>query len=166
MSGIIRHISDLHLLHPAMALHRGFKGVDEHDEFIIDRWNSVVNKRDVTWVHGDLSMERLDLSILSRLNGKIRAILGNHERVNMNSNIHEYVISMHSLVKIKHKKYGRIWLSHCPVHPIELDTRVEMNIHGHIHEKYKIDDERYINVCVEVQDYTPKTLDQLIGGLL
>jgi len=145
-----------------MAKHRGFSSVEEHDEHVIDCWNSVVNKRDVTWIHGDISMERLDVSILGRLNGLKRAVLGNHERVNKNSNLSDYVISIHGLVKIKHKKIGNIWLSHCPVHPIELDLRVNINVHGHIHKKYKIEDPRYINVCAEVQDYKPKTLEELI----
>lgn len=37
-------ISDLHLGHTNMALHRGFTSVEEHDDYIISKWNSVVNK--------------------------------------------------------------------------------------------------------------------------
>ena len=55
------------------------------------------------------------------------------------------------------KKYG-FWLSHCPVHPNEL--RHKKNIHGHVHNK-TVDDDRYINVCCDVVNYTPVELDKI-----
>ena len=38
-------IADLHLGHTNMALKRGFATVEEHDEHIIEKWNSVVHKQ-------------------------------------------------------------------------------------------------------------------------
>ena len=83
--------------------------------------------------------------------------MGNHAK----STLINYVNSIHGMVKIRNKKYGDIFLTHCPIHPIELDYRVKWNIHGHVHEN-TLNDKRYINVCAEAIDYIPKTLDQLL----
>ena len=67
-------------------------------------------------------------------------------------------------------KYKGIFLSHCPVHPVELDYRISRNIHGHLHEKSimimnengdLIKDDRYHCVSVEQVDYTPVSLSDL-----
>ena len=48
------------------------------------------------------------------------------------------------MTKFKDRTYGNIWLTHEPVHPMELEFRVGYNIHGHIHNGYVIEDKRYI----------------------
>jgi calcineurin-like phosphoesterase family protein len=40
---IVRFIADLHLSHENMAKRRGFSTIEEHDEHIIEKWNSVVH---------------------------------------------------------------------------------------------------------------------------
>jgi calcineurin-like phosphoesterase family protein len=53
-----------------MAKRRGFSSIEEHDEHIIAKWNSVVNKRDVTYILGDMTMEKSSpYPLLDRLNG-------------------------------------------------------------------------------------------------
>lgn len=162
MSEQIRFISDPHFHHKNMAHRRGFQDEFYMNETIIENWNKVVNKKDTTWILGDITMEKRDYEILNRLNGFKRVVLGNHDMGNHSKTLIHYVNSVHGMVKIRDKTFGNIWLTHCPVFPRELDFRVSFNIHGHIHDGYKINDKRYINVCMEVQDYTPKTLEQLI----
>jgi predicted phosphohydrolase len=66
-------------------------------------------------------------------------------------------------------QYKGVMLTHCPIHPMELEYRFNRNIHGHIHEKQVMKmldgweeiDERYICVSCERVDYTPKTLEEL-----
>ena len=65
------------------------------------------------------------------------------------------------MFKYKHKELGQVFLTHCPIHPSELDYRVSYNIHGHVHEN-SLDDARYVNVSCEVVDYQPKLLTELI----
>lgn len=161
MSGKIRFISDPHFGHRNMADRRGFHDEFYMNEHIIENWNKVVSKNDTTYILGDITMEKNDYEYLNRLNGFKRIVLGNHDRGNHVSFLLKYVNSIHGMVKIRDKKFGNIWLTHAPIHPLELQFRVNYNIHGHIHEVYKIDDKRYINVCMEVQDYTPKTLEEL-----
>jgi len=164
MSGIIRFISDPHFGHHNMAVKRGFPDSYCHDENIVAQWNLVVGKEDTTWILGDITMEKNDYSILDRLNGYKRVILGNHDMGNHTKHVLNHVNSIHGMTKIRDKTFGNIWLTHSPVHPMELEFRVGYNIHGHIHDKYVIQDKRYINVCMEVQDFVPKTLKQLIDG--
>ena len=56
----VRFIADLHFGHRWMSEHRGFPDVFTHDEFIVNQWNSVVNKKDVTYILGDITMGSMD----------------------------------------------------------------------------------------------------------
>lgn len=161
MSGIVRFCSDPHFGHLNMAKKRGFPDIYCHDENIIAQWNLIVNKGDTTWILGDITMEKRDYEILRRLNGFKRVVLGNHDIGNHSRTLLEYVNSVHGMVKIRSKKHGNIFLTHCPIHPVELNYRVKYNIHGHVHEN-TLDDKRYINVCMENINYKPKTLEELI----
>jgi calcineurin-like phosphoesterase family protein len=129
---IVHFIADLHLSHTNMALKRGFSTVEEHDEYIIEKWNSVVHKRDVTYILGDVTMEKSSpYELLNRLNGVKHVVLGNHDRRQDIKKLLEYVDSVAGMVQ-----YKGIMLTHCPIHPMELDYRFNKNIHGHIHDKH------------------------------
>lgn len=164
-----RFIGDLHLGHVNMALKRGFATVEEHDEYIISQWNKVVNKKDITWILGDITMEKSSsYHLLNRLNGMKKVVLGNHDRPSDVTKLLQYVNFVSGMFK-----YKGIWLTHCPVHPMELEYNIKRNIHGHIHEhlvniEYNIDgnivkipDNRYHCVSCERVDYVPQTLKQL-----
>lgn len=151
-------ISDLHLGHENMARRRGFSCADEMNEHIIKQWNSVVCKRDLVFILGDITMEKTrDYPMLSMLNGFKTVILGNHDQPQHTPELLKYVNKVAGMIDYK---YNYI-LTHCPVHESQLEFRYSYNIHGHVHSN-SIDDERYINVCAEVIDYTPKTIEQLL----
>ncbi len=162
MSGIVRFISDPHKGHKNMAKKRGYPDVFCHDEDFIAQWNSVVNKRDTTWILGDITMHKKDYEWLDRLDGFKRVVLGNHDEGKQEhiKELLRHVNSVHGIYCLKNKKHGSIWLTHAPIHPIELENKVKLNIHGHVHEN-SLKDKRYINVCSEVI-IMPKTLDELI----
>ena len=162
---IVRFIADLHLSHANMATRRGFATVEEHDEHIIEQWNSVVSKRDVTYILGDVTMEKKSPYILlDRLNGVKHVVLGNHDRRQDVPHLLQHVESVGGMIQ-----YKGIMLTHCPIHPMELDYRFNKNIHGHIHEKvvmkmldgWEETDDRYICVSCERVDYKPKSLEEL-----
>ena len=161
----VRFIADLHLGHTNMALKRGFATVEEHDEYIIEKYNSVVSKRDVTYILGDVTMEKsAPYELLDRLNGMKHVVLGNHDRRQDVKKLLEYVESVAGMIQ-----YKGVMLTHCPIHPMELEYRFNKNIHGHIHDKqvllsdscFEEPDKRYICVSCERVDYTPKTLEEL-----
>jgi calcineurin-like phosphoesterase family protein len=162
---IVRFIADLHLSHQNMATRRGFSTVEEHDEHIIAKWNSVVNKRDVTYILGDVTMEKSSpYPLLDRLNGIKHIVLGNHDRRQDTKKLFDYAESVGGMLQ-----YKGIFLTHCPIHSDELNYGIVKNIHGHIHDKvvmkmldgWEIPDERYFCVSCEQVDYLPKTLEEL-----
>lgn len=162
---IVRFIADLHLGHQNMATRRGFSTVEEHDEHIIAQWNSVVDKRDVTYILGDVTMEKKSpYALLDRLNGLKHVVLGNHDRRQDVPHLLQHVESVGAMIQ-----YKGIMLTHCPIHPMELDYRFKRNIHGHIHDKqvllldsgFEDPDPRYICVSCERVDYKPKSLEEL-----
>jgi calcineurin-like phosphoesterase family protein len=162
---IVRFIADLHLGHENMAKRRGFSTVEEHDEHIIAKWNSVVNKRDVTYILGDVTMEKSSpYPLLDRLNGIKHIVLGNHDRRQDTKKLFQYAESVAGMIQ-----YKGIMLTHAPIHPMELEYRFNKNIHGHIHDKvvmkmldgWEIPDERYFCVSCEQVDYLPKSLKDL-----
>jgi len=158
----VRFIADLHLGHVNMALRRGFESVEAHDEHVIAQWNSVVDKRDVTYILGDVTMEKkAPYALLDRLNGIKHVVLGNHDRRQDVPHLLQHVESVMGM-----KEYKGIMLTHCPIHPMELDYRFPKNIHGHIHDNVVMlngcPDSRYICVSCERVDYVPRTLEELL----
>ena len=178
----VRFIADLHFGHNNMAVKRGFKSAKEHDNHIVDCWNNVVKKRDITYVLGDVTMEKqTNYHFLDKLLGSKIVVLGNHDMKNHVPGLLKHVTSVAGMIKYKSREFRKsMFLTHCPIHPSELDTRVALNIHGHIHEKTinickvinplgekpyaetSIKDKRYICVSCEQVDYTPKLLSELI----
>ena len=168
----VRFISDLHFNHISMAHRRNFKDADEMNNHIIEKWNSVVNKKDVTYILGDITMEKKEgYELLNKLNGLKHVVLGNHDRRQDIPTLLNYVQSVAGMIN-----YKKMILTHCPIHESELKYRYKYNIHGHVHENSiktqewsyldkedkEVYDKRYINVCCEVIDYTPKLLTELI----
>ncbi|MCP3683351.1 MAG: hypothetical protein GY861_11740 [bacterium] len=148
-------ISDTHFGHRAICKYRSeFKTPEEHDETIVTNWNKVVNKRSFVWVLGDMCIKNKDYDmdkLISRLNGTIYLITGSHCHLPYYN--HNKIVVRNGLTK----KYG-YWLSHCPIHPTEL--RGKKNIHGHVHYK-SLPDNNYINVCCEVINYKPISLEEI-----
>lgn len=156
---IVRYISDLHFGHKKICDFEGHnrgnsKTVDEHDEWVIAQWNSVVEKGDVTWVLGDVAFTSDGLKKMKRLNGIKNLVLGNHDKFSNDA----YKIFFQKLYGfLKHEGF---WLSHAPIHVDSL--RGHRNIHGHLHSQI-INDDRYICVSIENLKGLPKTIEQLVG---
>lgn len=144
--------SDPHLGHVNMAKKRGFEDINEHDEYIINRWNETVNKNDKIYLLGDITMETAKhYPLLKRLKGNIVVVGGNHDKPGHVKELLKYVSGVAGAIKYK----GFI-LTHIPIHPRELDLgRFKGNIHGHVHED-EIADNRYVCVSMECTDYKPE----------
>jgi calcineurin-like phosphoesterase family protein len=160
MAGIVRFIADLHFGHQNMAKRRGFDTVEAHDEHIIQEWNKVVDKRDVTYILGDVTMEKKEhYHLLDRLNGIKHVVLGNHDRRQHTRDLLNHVESVAGMIQ-----YKGFFLTHCPVHPMELTYRdVKGNIHGHIHDS-EVGEPKYWCVSCERVDYKPITIEKLTHG--
>src|ERR1700686_3059678 len=90
MTTDIWFISDTHFSHYNLVMKfvredgspaREFDTVQEHDEFIIKNWNERVKVTDKIYHLGDVIMGPREAhpKLLSRLNGKKRLLLGNHD---------------------------------------------------------------------------------------
>ena len=79
------YIADLHFFHENMNTRmdrRGFKSVEEMNEYMIEKWNGKVRKNDDVIIIGDLSWGNAEETnaLLKRLNGRLYLIQGNHDR--------------------------------------------------------------------------------------
>ena len=90
---------------------RPFGTVEEMNEEIVKRWNSIVGPRDHVWHLGDVLFGTADnIKIISRLNGTKHLVMGNHDELDAGL----YRKYFKSVQAIK-KKYGVV-MSHVPIH--------------------------------------------------
>jgi calcineurin-like phosphoesterase family protein len=149
-------IGDLHIGHKAVLnFSREFRQgqtIEEHTEWLIKQWNSVVKKYDKVWVLGDVVFGERYLNQLSRFNGYKNLVRGNHDQLSAKAYL-RYFNNIFGIIKLE-----KLWLTHAPIHPLEL--RGKFNAHGHVHQK-TISDERYINCSVENIKGVPISLTQI-----
>jgi calcineurin-like phosphoesterase family protein len=159
-------ISDTHFGHVNIIKYgdRPYKHVDEMNEDMLQKWNAVVSPQDKVYHLGDVYMGKMNDHFLTRLNGKKRLILGNHDN-GKDQNLWKAFqkIDMWRMFP----EFGLL-LTHVPVHPSSLEKNGRngnpdmqlVNVHGHIHQKpsprgpYKC-------VCVEQTGYTPVNIETL-----
>ena len=170
----VRFIGCLHFGHRAIASHRGFQDEYYHDTNLIEEWNTVVNKKDVTYILGDVTMEKTEHYYnLDGLNGRKIVVLGNHDRWQHVPELLRYVDGVAGMID-----YKGFALTHAPIHPSEIGF-YRGNIHAHIHHKNKLEEvialEHYADNadrsatlhkyhCVDAHliNYKPLTIDQLL----
>lgn len=154
--------SDLHLGHANIIKYcnRPFSNVHEMNKTLIANWNKTINKKDTVYFLGDLNYGKNSKSTdywLNKLNGKIVFIGGNHDR--------SYKTRVHKGYQLD---YGGIkfFLVHDPKNaPIGWSGWV---IHGHHHNNklggFPLIDKskKTINVSVELTDYKPLSMDEII----
>lgn len=161
--------SDTHFGHKNILQYekeaRPFSSVEEMNEVLIERWNSVVRNKDTVYHLGDFCFGRQNLAIAERLNGKKHLVLGNHD-----------TYPAADYLKYFSRVFGGIFwksclLTHFPVHPNQLGSRCALNVHGHLHSKrvWDVDpkkclyeDRNYFNVSCEQNNLTPFHADQIL----
>lgn len=142
-----------------------FSSVEEMDEVMIDNWNRVVTSdSDIVYHLGDVTMDIKNYAsnIAPRLRGRKRLILGNHD----DGEDERLTRTFQKIRMWRVFKEDNITLSHFPLRTDQFISKTKYNGHGHIHEKVITgEDERpnnhYINLCVEQNNYTPVSMDQI-----
>ena len=163
-------ISDTHFNHSNIIKYcnRPFKDVIEMNKKIINNWNMIVRKDDIVYHLGDFLLgSKKDLAnIVSKLNGKIYLIKGNHDHLTTKS-YEECEIKVLKNAPIILDEY-KVILSHRPLPDSMLKNY--LNIHGHIHER-KIEDiydnnlydkNKHINVSCDVLNFKPVLISELV----
>lgn len=164
-------ISDTHFFHENILKFTDASGarirpqwdigaVDEMNWEMVERWNSVVKPQDKVWHLGDVAFKTTVkaealANLLRKLNGHKRMLVGNHDNIKAPAILNNFE-------KIELWKGFPDEGFTCSHIPLRLDSLRDgtVNVHGHIHENM-MDEPGYVNVCVEVRNYTPVHLDQL-----
>ena len=161
----IWYTGDTHYFHKNIIKYcnRPFKNVEEMNSVMVERWNEVVKKKDTVYHVGDFGLGSYAMlkEIFDRLNGRKIIIRGNHDR------------SITSLLKMGWEVHKQpfildndIVITHNPIVDSSIKTyqyllRSEVNICGHVHEKWKRKGNSY-NVGVDVWKFRPVSLDEIL----
>jgi calcineurin-like phosphoesterase family protein len=159
-------ISDTHFSHNNIITYenRPFKDIDEMDEYMIHKWNSVVSTNDIVFHLGDVCIcgaTRAEF-LLKRLNGRKLLIDGNHDHF---SRTKWRSLGFEPYTRYFYKDY---LLTHIPVDETPLRVAVDSkflkgNIHGHTHSQNQhLNKDYYTCCCVELIDYTPILFESLL----
>jgi len=134
---------------------RPFDNAKEMDEYMIEKWNSVVMPEDKVYHLGDVAFRNNTITIMNKLNGKKVLIKGNHDQLKPRKYLEFFkdIRGSHMIDKYI--------FTHIPIHPSQ-KYRFEGNIHGHTHSnvvRYTTAeaplDPWYFCVSVEQIGYTP-----------
>lgn len=135
-----------------------FNTVAEMDATLIDNWNKVVGQNDRVYHLGDFAWSvRRARQVRPQLNGTIRLIAGNHDQVC-------------NLAKAGLFQKISLWrefsdmdfvATHLPL--ARGHCRASYNVHGHVHTNGDHLEPHQINISVEVTDYRPIHMDELIA---
>lgn len=166
------HFFDEHLKHDLNFADRDFLTVTEMNQTIIDNWDNVVGPEDTVYHLGDIaritsnrSGYKKVLDVLSKLNGQIVFIKGNHDpcalikylsRNQLQTPAGKTKFLFHDVGLILKFDHYQFFLTH---YPLMLGISVNsINLHGHIHH-YSVNFASNINVGVD----TPE-VDYLSGN--
>ena len=143
------YISDCHFFHRSLLTSmdmRPFSSVEEMNEMMISKWNEKVRKNDDVVILGDLSFGKGEEtnSVLSRLNGRLYLIKGNHDDRYLKDSA--FNVSRFEWVKnyeeMKDEK-RKVVLMHYPVFCYNRQNSLDQNgnptsfmLFGHVHNTY------------------------------
>ncbi|MCF0115114.1 MAG: metallophosphoesterase family protein, partial [Erysipelotrichaceae bacterium] len=142
------YISDLHFYHEnlnTMMDKRGFKNVEEMNEYMISQWNKRVHKNDEVVILGDFSLERGEKTneLLKRLKGKKYLVVGNHDRYLKDKAFDKTLFQGIAPYMELNDNKRKIVLSHYPVFCYDGQYRLDEEgnpktymLYGHVHNTY------------------------------
>lgn len=164
---VVYVISDTHFGHKNICnFRKQFSSPEEHDQFILKNILDTVKKRDTLWMLGDCFFQEHTIEYAKAISESVQHlnfIPGNHDTDNTErQDLLKRMIDMGLFHKVGSMfKIGGFWLTHPPIHPLEL--RGKPNIHGHVHFA-TVPDDNYINVCCENVNYKPINFQMIKSG--
>ena len=151
-------VSDTHFNDDRFNLfYRPFKTVQEQDDYLVEKWNSVVGVNDEVFHIGDFATTDKGLDVVKRLNGKIHLVMGNYDDPRPMSKLKKLFASVVVNADLKLKNGEMIHLNHYPANAV-LD---KFNIVGHIHGLWKVQ-RNMINVGCDAWNFLPVSEDEII----
>ena len=181
-------ISDTHFRHRNIIKYCGrpFYSIEEHDEILIKNWNGLVKPGDVVWHHGDLgffkSVEEAN-RLLSRLNGQIHLLKGNHDSSRLVKKFKVAELLMLKEWRVPPSNVKMISMCHYPMDTYRGSHRGEWHTHGHTHamlgrghrlrldvgvdckdgKKYKVPKDKSARRKAEQDTFRPLHLDEVVA---
>ena len=156
-------ISDTHFGHVNMLKfeRKEFNTIEEHDDYIIKKWNERVHKNDTIYHLGDVGIQNKDYlsNIISKLNGYKILILGNHDRDSASIELYK-TVGFNEVYNNPVYFNSKIILSHEPIYEAFNNPYV-LNIHGHLHNSF-LNLENYYNVSAALVKYIPQNIERFI----
>ena len=161
-------ISDTHFFHENIG--RYCNRPENWQELIIKNWNDLVSQ-DETILHlGDFALGKKSNfeALIGILNGRLSLIQGNHDRLSQTFCETYGVTLIKNALHIILEDQIKLIFSHRPVVPLENGW---INLHGHIHNVPPPPEGSnlgpyHINMSVEVKEYRPWRLKDIISHLL
>ena len=145
--------SDWHLGHNGISnkFRTGFDSDHHHDHHIVEMARSYLTKRDTLICVGDMSFTVEGMEMIDSLPGTKILVRGNHD-ILQEDQYHAVFDAVQGAWS-----YKGVWITHMPVHPMELYGRP--NIHGHCHRGGPYEHQQgehwdmYYNAILEYNDY-------------
>ncbi len=175
---MIYYISDTHLGDQKVfnKCSRPFSGLEELEKEIVLRWNAKVKKDDIVYVLGDIAEDDYvrAIEIYRGLNGHKHLIVGNHDLKMLDLIKESGVFESIEFMKLIDDGGKKVFLCHYPVMDWMEFNRGGYHVYGHIHNKTEKNDIAYVqikqyfkdkpsfNAGVDVTNYEPVTLDEMI----
>jgi calcineurin-like phosphoesterase family protein len=144
--------ADQHFSHQNILklCNRPFSSIEEMNETIINNWNVTVSKNDTIYILGDFAW-RNPKPFIERLNGNKIFILGGHDKK----------LKGEKLLEVKINDIAFV-LCHFPLYSWNKEYYGSIHIHGHIHNNPIAYKHNRINVGVDVWNFYPVSIEQII----
>ena len=136
---------------------RPFSSVEEMDEEMIRRWNTVVARGDLVYYLGDFALGPHDF-YLERLNGQKRLLRGNHDHSNRVKKATGWS-TIDALLSVK-VEGQRITLCHYAMRTWPASHHGALHFYGHSHGNLP-GDSQSLDVGVDCWDFAPVGLDEI-----
>ena len=173
-------IADTHFCHGNILkhCHRPFGSVQDHDQELIRRWNSLVQPKDEVYHLGDVAFQSnpqfLCDKILNKLNGRIFLIKGNHDKNVIRGPALERFVWVKDVYSLKiqpsvvHGAYGdqplEFFLSHYAHRVWNKSHHGVPHLYGHSHGGLPAHGKSF-DVGVDCWDFYPISLETVMEKL-
>lgn len=177
------YISDLHFGHKNILGfdNRPFFDIEQMNNELIHRWNSVVSNGDIVYILGDMfwCTPKDATPIMEQLNGQKFLVKGNHDRWH-DAKFDKLFVKIDEYMEVEDN--GRkVVLCHYPIPCFKNHFYGWVHLYGHVHNSFEwnmmehqrfLMEELYDRQCNMINvgammpwmDYTPRTLDEIETG--
>lgn len=171
------YVADTHIGHERLLdmQPRPFVTIEEHDEHIVQGWNSVVRDDDIVYHLGDFGFalsrnaDRIK-ELFGRLRGRKYLVIGNHD-TDKRGNLHPALVALDWAARPEHalriKDGGRdVYLSHYACRTWPSQHHGSVHFYGHSHGRLLgCGLSRDVGVDVPDVDFTPRTFGELTASM-